>query len=418
MALLYCAGDYGNLYARGTVTCNPAALATAPLSALYDAKPNPFQFGSILADSYIQLRNNLLTNPGFESALGSEWTCAATGTGTAPVRITSDDHSGAACLQLNAGAAGTSTAYQAVTVRAGEYARLDFWAKPGVGRTIHAQLYWVEGGQYFNPAAGGSWQAAAVDVVTVTNTASWTRCANPTLYQMPTYATALWPTMTLRLIFTTTDNGNVLVDDAALIPGVNGASLHGHNLTLAVTPTLRYSDDAFAADDNVAATFTVRRPTFYAYLNAAMYREYWRVKLGGTPTAAPYFSTGWIGYFSAAAVAQTDGGAVSQLPIATIAGSDPTTALRYRAGRDRARKVEISFEYWTEAEWLELMRDLDQRTYGGYSPLMLVPNTLTNEAPVLFGRIDPGVFKLTRQQAVIWKAPLVVTEMAFPTMGA
>jgi hypothetical protein len=413
MSLLYSCGDLYNLLARGTVTCNPAALATAPLAALYDAKPNPFQFGSIAAGSYVQLRNNVLTNMGFETALGTEWTAADTGTG-ASVRITTDQHTGAACLQVNGGAAGVSARYQSITVRAGEALRADFWSKPGVGRTARLRVYCVETGQWCN---AGTWQAGAADLVTVTNTASWTRCA-VTTFTMPTYATALWPTLTLQVYCYTTDNGNVLFDDAAIIPAVNGMAVSGHNINTGIVLTLNYSDDAFAVDNNVYLTPTLARPSFYAYSASPIYREYWRLLFTGTPSSAPYISEAWIGAFTQAGVAQLDGWSVSQLPVARVAGTDDTTALRYRRNVNRERHLELSFEYWNATERDEMMRDIDARTYGGYAPIVIVPSTTSSEAPAIHGRIDPQTLKLVRTGPVIWNVPLVITEMAFPVIGA
>ena len=66
----------------------------------------------------------------------------------------------------------------------------------------------------------------------------------------------------------------------------------------------------------------------------------------------------------------------------------------------------------------ELVRDIDARTYGGALPLVIVPMTSSNEAPVVYGFINPADLKLLRESPRVWKAGLSVTGMAFPVVGA
>lgn len=423
MSLYYSCGELCNLLARGTVTCNPAELATSPLTALYDGKPSPFTFGSNAADSYVQLRNNLLANPSFETALTiSGWIDADTGAGVSDQGAAGSGRAGGAtkCLECD-GNGDTSARCQSKTVRAGERLRADGWIKPGLTFTGNIRVYCEETAQWCVTAAGaggvGSWQTAAGDLVLVTNQAGWTRVAETT-FQMPTLATALWPTLTLRFYCYTASNATVSFDDVALIPAVNGASVHGHNLHACTTPTLRYSDDAFAADDNVAATFTIARPSFYAHIGTAVYREYWRIKIGGTNTAAPYMSEAWMGYFETKARRQEFGWPVKYRPVTTLAGDDTSAYLRYRQGSDMSRSVKLDFRSFDDSDWKELVRDIYQRTYGGDGAIVLVPSSDSTEAPVIYGKIDPIPLELTRVDETVRSASISVSEMAFPSIGA
>jgi hypothetical protein len=408
MSTLYRAGELGNLFARGTVTVSPAAHATFTADGICDDDPKPFWWGSLAADSYIQQRNNnIKINPGFEVALGSEWTDASSGTGSA-TRTAGAQHTGSYGLRCNAGAAGVGARYQSITVRAGELLRIDGWINPGLTYTGSIRIY--------NPTTGkwlvnGVWQAAAGDAVSVTNVAVHTRVAETT-FTIEDLATCLWPTVTLYVYCYTTSNANVDFDDIALIPAVNAFAAIGHNWRPCLDVTLRYSDDAFAADDNSAATLTLARPTCYAYLSTPIYREWWRVKLGGTNTVTPKLVEGWLGYVEPMSKAERPAARVARAPMCT-APENPHHSHRDQIRDEYVQRIELDFTRWDSAPYRELAHEIDRRTYGGHGPILIMPASVADEVPVLYGRPDPGELVLAREWPV-WRQALTIHGIDMP----
>jgi hypothetical protein len=415
MAFYFSCGPLFNLLARGTVTCNPAASAILPLARAYDDLSDMFAWGSLAADSYIQLRNNPLVNPGAEVAFGTEWVDADTGTGVATRGAPGTGRGGGAecAFSIHGGAAGVSRWYQRIECPAGELGRIDGWIKPGAGAGLTGGLsfYCEETAQWYT---GGAWGAAEGDAVSVVNNAAFVRVAE-TLIQLPTMATALWSTVHIRVGMRTASNAAVLVDDVAWIPAVNGVVIHGHNFRPCLTPTLRYSDDAFGADDNVAATMTLARPSFYSYLAAPVYREYWRLKLAGTNTEIPRLTEAWFGYWSTLSASADDGWSISRMSAADSDSGDAWSRVRVR--EEQPRTLKMDFTRVSEAEWLEIIRDLDERTGGGCDSLVCVPESTSNEARCIYGKLDPVEMTLARQDPSVWKiAGLTISEMPVSRM--
>lgn len=409
MALLYSAGELSNLLARGTLTCNPAALAAYPVAKTCDGTPWPFTFGSVVADSYVQLRNNLLVDPGFESGVETYWPFTA---GTTSVQGVTK-HSGAWALKLE-GAGGT-VAYQgqaALTVRAGCRMKVGGWLNRVAGRGL-VFVYNHTTGKYLTNAGAwvsGVWNAGAA--ITDTASVGWTD--KSLTFQVEALSVVRQPTCTLQVVFYAWDPGvayEVYWDDCYLIPAVNGAALFGHNIQPRNTLKVRYSSDAFAVDDHVAVDLAAEQPTFYGYLAAPVYSEYWRLHVAGTPLVAPSFDEAWLGYLESLTVGQQDGWSVTHTPAAYAPGS---LHLPYRVGTGdyAARVLRMEFERWTETEWRELIDEIDVRTRRGRHSMVIVPSTLSSEARIIMGRPDPGELALTREGPVTWKLPLTVYEMA------
>jgi hypothetical protein len=414
MALLYSAGELSNLLSRvpsGYVTCDPAAATEYPIAKASDDTPWPFVFGSLQADSYVQVRNNLIENPGFENALGDEWGDVSTLTGTVARTPVDAGRGGAGTygLRCNGGAAGVGAARQVIRVRAGERLQLDGWIFTGVAHLGGIYLYNPTTGHYYD-GAGGDWQAGAAYAASITGSVAYQQITT-TYLTIESLADCLEPTMDLWLICRTGENADVDFDDVALRTAVNGIGAAGHNVRPCVAPTLRYSSDEFVGDDNEAGAIELAQPTFYRYLSSPIYGEWLRFKLGGTNTEPPSFDEIWLGYLETLSVGQQDGWSVTRLQI-TDAQGDLSLPYRTRRAKRRPRVIRLEFERWTETEWRELMDEID-RTFGGFGPIALVPSTTSNEARFVLGRLDPGELTLTRESPVIWKLSLTVHEMAF-----
>ena len=107
MSLLYLAGRYFNAYSRGTVTCSPSAASVSAASNIGNGRTaDPLLFGSLAADSYVQVTLNALTNPSFETPTLSGWTDGSVGTGTSAETTTAGEvRTGSRALKLKGSSA-------------------------------------------------------------------------------------------------------------------------------------------------------------------------------------------------------------------------------------------------------------------------------------------------------------------------
>jgi hypothetical protein len=205
-------------------------------------------------------------------------------------------------------------------------------------------------------------------------------------------------------------DGDVDFDDLAVIPAVNGLAAIGHNWRPCLDVTLRSSDDGFVADDVEEATLTLARPSCRVLLDEPVYREWWRVRLGGTNTEIPSVDELWLGYAQALSKAELPEARVVRLPMC-VAPADLSSSYRDRISDDPTHRLELDFIRWSEAPYRELMHEIDRRTYGGHGPLIVFPVTVADEIPVLYGRPDPAELALVRE-IPIWRQSLTVHGMA------
>jgi hypothetical protein len=415
MALLYSAGSNlgSNLLARvpdGHVTCDPAAATDYPIAKAHDGTPWPFVFGAIAADSYVQVRNNLVENPGFEVALGDEWEDVSTPTGSADQTPIGAGRGGAGTygLRCNGGAAGVGGRLGVIRVRAGETLQLDGWIFTGVAHLGGIYLYNPTTGHYYD-GAGGDWQAGAAYAASITGSVAYQQITT-TYVTIESMADCLAPEVDIWLTCRTAENADVDFDDISLRTAVNGIGGVGHNICPCVAPTFRYSSDEFVGDDNEAAAITLAQPTWYAYLSAAIYPEWLRLKLGGTNTVAPSIDELWVGLLSSIAGPPAGWRMVPQSTVEVIGSPH----LPYRVERAKYRSVRLEFDFTTgaEGEWYDLLTDLEERTERGKHGLVIVPSTLAPHSRFMCGRIDPVEFARQRGGGV-WQRPLTIHEMAF-----
>jgi hypothetical protein len=412
MPIHYSADPLGNLLARGTTTVNPAASTLFPSGGLFDDDEKPAQFGSIAADSYIAVHNNLLINPGAETALGAEWVSAVVAPGTFARSAVNLGRGGAGtyAFTLNGhGGAGIGKGYQSFSVRAGERARLDGWCLAGVGK--YGQL------RVFNPTTNhwlvnGAWQSAEGDAVTAGNSASYARVAE-TLFQVEDLTVCLYPEVTLQVYLRTTENAAVLWDDISISPAINAAIIYGHNIRPCVTPQLLYSDDGFVADSHIASSPTLQRPSFYSLLTTPIYREWWRIKLTGTNTVAPWITEAWLGYLDAFDTGPIDGWSLSILADGVVSDGGWQ---RVSTVDDPAIELQFTFRHWTAAQWRAFANELYRRSKQGARSIAMIVELGTAQDCAMIGRLAVGPLSMRWQDFTTWDYDLTIRGMKIGRM--
>lgn len=419
MSFLYVnLGPKGNLFGRGTVTVSPAEASVAPKAGLYDSDPStPHIAGSIAADSYMRVQTNLVTNGGFETSTLSGWTSENSGAGVAPAEETGGGNyrSGSKSVYLSTGfgASPVSRVYQDITANAGESIKVSAWVK--TSSTNHAGAVYLlnlKTGKYYNGSTN-AWTASPAAIGSSTAT-SFTEITETLTVE--DFDTCRADTVTLRLslelIASGVFSGGVYFDDVLVVPGVNFASIHGHNYG-PVSPLVQSSDDA--SSWTTRGTMTIQRPAFYKVLDATYYHEYWQIKLSGTNHDAPYTGEAVLGQYTTCATS----------PMWGIPKTRNTPGVRTRgpSGRphvysyatDPPQDIALTFSARTAAAAKELADGLWLRSGQGLYPVVLVP--IDTETDVYFGRfMDPVTVERPFQG--IYETTLSLVGDPFPTVGA
>lgn len=379
MTLLYLGGENFNLFSFGTRSVSPAAVSGTTAN-LGDGDPtSPHVAGSIAADSHMQVEYNGLTNPGFETASLVGWTVANVGTGTSIETTTGGEvRSGSRALKLTGSdASNYGSRYQDITVRAGDRRRVIVAAKQisgsgGVNLYIQNRRtgkYWVHASQ--------SWVASRTAAFNFTS-ASYT----PEFidYEVESFEACRSNLVTLRWELVQNAGGTYVVDDLMDVPGVNFASVHGHNYG-PVTPYVQYLDyDTLGWV--TADTMTISRPAFYKIF-AMKYALGWRIQLAGTNHEVPYTGEAVVGQYRTCATG----------PMAPLSTREEIPGVRavttggkhivYAFGADPIRDLRLLFKPTSVAAAKELVNDLWLRSGQGLHPFVIVP--VDTEPAVYFG---------------------------------
>lgn len=414
MSFLYLAGEQANVLGTALAVTSTSADALFPLADLYAGRPSRmFRFDANAADLIITANTTRIINGGFEIGALDGWTEVITGTGSTSKELVIFQ-AGAASLECDAGAAGTAERYQDIAVRAGE--RMEFNAylygggiAPG-NPAARVRMENLHTGNYLDSA--GDWGAA--DDVATQAAAAWAQ--TQLAFQVESLSDCGGqPLVTLRLHMQSdaAAAGGVYFDEVKLYSAVNFASIHGHNLAPAVVPELRSSTDAFGGVDTLEATFTIGRPSFYAYLATAVYRDGWQLKLSGTNHAVPYQGEMWLGYAESIAEAPRHGLTFEHEYLQVRQDTAARETYVHGLSEDAPRRLKLSFRQRSDARWEELRDKLWRRSHGGAAPLVIVPDS--DRADVLHGR---PVARLDVTRGVVTHDDsLTIVEDGFPPVG-
>lgn len=419
--MYYLAGEKLNLLERAVTapSMTPAAAASFPATALYDQRPSQIaKFGSAAADCRVDIDTNLVTNGGFETSTLSGWTDSDTGNGASTETTTAGEFvSGAKALKLDTvDVAGVAERYQDIVVRAGE--RLTFRAqmrKTAAGTAaVVGRIKNLSTGKWLTSA--GAWDASTSDALTTTST---TFGLQSRAFTVESWTILQASTVTLRIYFRKASAGAAaevgLVDDVELIPDVNFCSIHGHNIDPLIAVQLRSSTDNFSGVDTLEATLSMKQPSFFGVLSTpGTARRYWRLKLSGTNTAAPYIGELVLGYAEEITKRMRQGWTIkwrkAQSRTRTRAGEQFVTAL---GGGHPHRIAQWQFRHASEATMLELRDQILRRTLQGEHAAVIVP--VDTEDVVMFGRFTEE-WEVAREFPSMWDSDAMFEEAAFPAV--
>lgn len=397
MAFLVLSGPYLNHLTRllSAPTPSPVADTAFPIGGLYDNRANtPFRFSAIAADSTVSVDLCAVSDPSFETGV-SAWT-AVSGTMTQ-----SNTQKNSGTYSAKFAAAGSS--YYSFTARAGEQRQITA-ALYGGGAGVAAivRVYCVETGHYLQ-AGGASWAAASSDLFSRT-TASW--ATSTQAYTVEPSSTTFSDTVTLRIYVVQTGAGTTYRDDIEDYPGVTWGSVHGHNLSAAVTPKWQSSPDNAAWTDRI--TPTLRRDSFYGTV-AVTYLRYWRLLLSGTPGTIPWMGEMVLGQHYALGVNPLYPGGLELMDRQVRLDGGDGSQWAYMRGGGPQRRLTMSYAYRNDTDYLQAKDILFRGSRGGGNVCVIAPVEMDSAVVILgrigesaaFGKVDywsrTGEFELTEE---------------------
>jgi hypothetical protein len=380
MAFQFLAGEHFNHLSRALqVTPNPAADSAFPVGGLSDGRANiPFRFSAEQADSTIQVDLSAIPDPSFEAGVAG-WV-ADGGTLT---QDGAQHYSGTYSAKLTS--TGVAQYYYEFDAVPGETRRLS-WALFGSGAAA-AAIVWI-----YNPRtkkylqANGTWGAFFAALGTQT-AAAW--ATGGLTYTVEPFSSTLEVTTRLRVYLRLSAAGTVYFDDIVDVPGVSWASIHGHDLTPAVVPTIQYSDGP--SPWATAVTPTLRRRACYGTF-AVQYYRYWRLLLsGGAPLLStpappgPYIGEFVLGQYGSL-LTPPDYPLTIEVDEAQVRSSTPQGAehVYSRGGAERYR-LTMPFVWTSDAKYQQARDQIYIVSRGGKHPLVVVP-TETDPDLCILGR--------------------------------
>jgi len=413
MGLIYSAGPLFNFAARGVgaLTMSSENALFLKANAIDGQGDRPAIFNAAAVDDYIKKDVNAITNPDFETSPLTGWTARSLGTGTAAeTAVAGEFHGGALALKLTGSDSSNYGAEsQDFSVMPGEFWKVDLWARVVAAGNAKFVVQNLQTGKYLT--TGGVWQAAFTHCILETGTSY----ANKTLtFQIEDFDACQVASMTLR-VMPYCDSGTACFDDILLLPGINFASVHGHNLG-PIAPLFQWSDDD--SSYTTAVTGAPKRPTFYQY-NASgtlLYHRYWRQLLQGTNLTPAYIGEWCLLQASALVNAQLWGYSTkwgySQVRHDSMGGDK----FRFLMASDPARSITLSFQPYgsNQVEYKELRDVLFRLHQGGTYACVLVP--LDTEPDVLLA-VPGQELEITRTFQSFWEADYMFDELPHPIVG-
>lgn len=398
MSLLLVRPGFNNVETALSSTVSPAADALFPVTNAYDRIPaSIFKFGSLAADSYVWFDFDKCDDKGeFETwAAGAAdgWTEANTGgSDVTQTSVGAEVHSGVSAAKLTCAGAGVALAYHEFTAKAGARLRVDLWARGDAGTgTLLYGLYNVNTGK--NGIGGATWSTGALGANFLGGSSSSATYQHLTTdVTVESFATCRSDTVKLRVFILNSTNGtSAFADSVTILPVVNFASVHGHNIDPCVTLKLRSSSVASAGSFADRATFSVVQPACYASISD-QYIRYWQIMCSGTnssTTGAPYFGEIVIGDALTLATGP-------RYPM-SVGYRDPRIEVpmrwgsqAYAVGQHASRTFPISLQAVSMTARLEIFDELFRRSRGG-APVVIVPHNADSHTDVIYGRVSPDL---------------------------
>lgn len=338
--------SYSNVLSRGPGTLTTTSEeASFPEAALFDGYAQEiFEFNSLPTDGIVKKDTNLVVNPTFTSS-AANWTSG-----------------------------GSNIRYQDINVLAGEQLTVSVVTNASTTGTIQN----IYNGNYLT--SSGTWQAGSTNCFSVNGSAS-------VAFQIESLiACKGFHTMPLRI----TVADYTKMTSAILIPAVNFAAVFGHNLGN-VTSLFEWSTDD--SSWTTAATMTIDQPAYYSYLSTALYKRYWRIKVGGTNHEIPYFGEIVIGNAATLDPAQMwDWKEREQWPAhvhRNDAGQSTVTLMTSKPMRGLSMRLMPTNSTDDPAKLIAIRRSIWERSKAGAYPIVVVPRS--SRADVVLGRLSQSL---------------------------
>lgn len=381
-----------------------------PTTRLFDGFPGQdTRFNTAGATMDVDIDLNELPSGDFEAThvggVPPGWTKSA---GCTATRNTTNPDTGASCVQLE-GTAGTDYLMKALTVRASEVRRLEFRARgQGGSPSAKVRIECPEAGLWY---VSGAWQTTPGDAFSTTSTTYQSFTAT---YTVPTFDQCLTFAPTIRhYLMANTAGSGALYDNCYTWSAVDWASVHGHNLSPAVTATLR--SGTTTARSTTQATFTLRRPTFYTLLAAAVATDrYWRVRFTPANPAGPiYLGELVLAQTTTLGKAPTYGIETAYFDPQVRSATELGEQRVYLKARDHFRRAGFRFRYGSLTQFRQARDYLMRQSRQGAHPMVFCHDDTDVDAAI-FGRLDPD-WAVQQGFVTSWDGGLVVREAPFPT---
>lgn len=421
MSIRYLAGSRANFLTWATIAVSPAEDALFPASRLALARPSdPFKFGSAAADSYVRVDCEHITNGTFETSTLSGWTESVAGSGTTAETTTGAEvFSGTKALEVRPAVDGGAARYQDITVRAGASYRLDGYMRTDGFITGRVRVKNLTTGRYL--AAGGASWGANADIFTHATT---TYTAKTVDFTVETYQACCAQTVLLRLeLYASAGTaGEAQFDSFSLFPRADFLSVHGHNLADNAEYSVLFQSSPDGAAWTTRATMRPLLGAFYGTTASDIRTRFYRLFISAAaPPAAPLIGAIAIGH----AGTLTRGGVhpaeaswqwehvMPQISIGARNGDVYRTNLAYH----QARSVVIPFLHTTESEWLEVQREIGERSGWGRDPVVLVDDSDSDR--VIHGRlVEPRLRASRVHSSAAWVSESALTVIEDPMFVA
>lgn len=382
MAFRFVAGPNLNHLTRmaNAATMTPAAHTLFPATNAYDnraARPAIFSAGT--SDATFQVDLNLIAGSEFESTDASGyWTMLGSGS-IATSTSTSYSGSGAGYVQV---ATSEAYAYQDIDARAGE--QLVIMGATASTASSYIRIRNRITGNWLS--TDGTWGAAQDFVVSATS-GGW--ASDSVTFTVEDVASSLADAVKLR-VFLHAAGANAYFDEVALFPSVDWASVHGHNISPFITPTLQYSTTASTWD--TAAAMTIVRDSFYTTLVSLESYRYWRLLLDGSISTDSFVYLGeWVlGQQFSLLQNPSYGGSLRWQDHQTRVETDLGESFVHLHNVAPQRRLLMQFTFPTDAEYEQFHKTIFRGSRGGGNLTCVAPVEMDSDV-VILGRLSESI---------------------------
>lgn len=360
---------------------------------------HPFRFDDAGTDDYLLADLNRISNAGYESWAVDSVPDDYSASGTV-VKENTIKHGGSYSCEL----AASAYIWRIVWVQSGWDMTAEAWfygdaAQPneGIIQNLYTGNFLTSGGAWQSgSAAWGSRTAASWGLVSRTFTVeSYTVCGYqhlvPLLYKFNRVA----------------GGAAGYVDDVALWPHWNFASVHGHNIPPSIAVKMQSDDNSSMSSPTLHSTMTVIQPAFFDTIGSMVTERYARLFLDGTvhQEKAVYIGEWVLGQYKTLAKGMGLGPDYMRVMPVSQASSISRTPRSDWSHRG------LRLDFTNNDAALTTMYEMLDRARGGADPFVIVP--LDTEDDVFFGYF-PSELSVNRLFSNHQAYQIEFREMAFP----